>query len=283
MKILITGANSQLGLCIVDRAPQDWQLIPLTSSDLDITNQDSVFAAIQKYQPDAIINTAAYTAVDKAESDEDQAFLVNAVGVKNLAFACDNANIRLVHISTDYVFDGTADEPYQTTDTPNPLSVYGRSKLAGELLALAHCAQSQIIRTSWLYSEYGHNFMKTMIRMAEEGRKELNVVDDQIGCPTYAGNLAQAIIDLLHQPINARLLHYSDIDIMSWYEFAKNIFDYRERQGSSYCQVKPVPSTEYPTPVKRPAYSVLENSFRIGEKISLQAVLDNLNFLNCKN
>ena len=276
MRVLLIGANSQLGRCILDRVPAEWSVISTTSKEVDITDSIQISHMIERYQPDAIINTAAYTAVDNAESAEDQAFLVNAVGVKNVALACEAAHIRLVHISTDYVFDGTADKPYQTTDIPNPLSVYGRSKLAGELLALAHSSQSQIIRTSWLYSEYGHNFVKAMIRLADEGREALSVVNDQIGSPTYAGNLAQAIIELLHQPISDRLLHYSDSDIMSWYEFAQNIFAYRERQGLSYCQVKPVPSTEYPTPVKRPVYSVLQSSINIKEKVSLYSVLDSL-------
>ena len=276
MRVLLVGASSQLGRCLLDRVPADWSMVSTTSSELDITDLSQIVSAIERHRPEAIINTAAYTAVDNAESDEDQAFLVNAVGVKNIALACEAANIRLVHISTDYVFDGTAVQPYQTTDTPNPLSVYGRSKLAGELLALAHCSQSQIIRTSWLYSEYGHNFVKTMIRLAEEGRDEVKVVNDQLGCPTYAGNLAQAIIGLLNKPINNRLLHYSDSDIMSWYEFAQDIFAYRQRQGLSYCQVEPVASTAYPTPVKRPAYSVLESSFDMQNKVSLYTVLDDL-------
>ena len=276
MRVLLIGANSQLGRCILDRVPAEWSVISTTSKELDITDSIQISHMIERHQPETIINTAAYTAVDNAENDEAQAFLVNAKGVKNIALACEAAHIRLVHISTDYVFDGTADKPYQTTDMPNPLSVYGRSKLAGELLALAHSSQLQIIRTSWLYSEYGHNFVKTMIRLADEGREALNVVNDQIGSPTYAGNLAQAIIELLYQPISARLLHYSDSDIMSWYEFAKDIFAYREHQGLSYCQVKPVPSTEYPTPVKRPAYSVLQSSINIKEKVSLHGVLDSL-------
>ncbi len=276
MKVMLIGANSQLGRCLLDRVPADWSMISTISSNLDITDLAQVTCTIERYQPDAIINTAAYTSVDKAESDEAQAFLVNAKGVKNLAIVSEIASIRLVTISTDYVFDGTADEPYQTVDTPNPLSVYGRSKLAGELLALAHCSQSQVIRTSWLYSEYGHNFMKTMICLVEEGRGEVKVVDDQIGCPTYAGNLAQAIIALLNQPISDRLLHYSDSDIMSWYNFAQDIFAYRKRQGLSYCQVKPVASIEYSTPVKRPTYSVLQSSIDIQDKIGLHTVLDNL-------
>jgi len=276
MRVLLIGANSQLGRCILDRVPAEWSVISTTSKELDITDSIQISHMIERHQPETIINTAAYTAVDSAESDEAQAFLVNAKGVKNIALACEAAHIRLVHISTDYVFDGTADKPYQTTDIPNPLSVYGRSKLAGELLALAHSSQSQIIRTSWLYSEYGHNFVKTMIRLAEEGKGEIQVVNDQIGCPTYAGNLAQAIIELVHQPINDRLLHYSDSDIMSWYEFAQDIFAYRERQGLSYCNVKPVPSTEYPTPVKRPAYSVLQSSFDFDQPAGLKYVIDKL-------
>ena len=276
MRVLLIGANSQLGRCILDRVPAEWSVISTTSKDLDITDSIQISHMIERHKPETIINTAAYTAVDNAESAEAQAFLVNAVGVKNIALACETANIRLVHISTDYVFDGTAVQPYQTTDTPNPLSVYGRSKLAGELLALAHCSQSQIIRTSWLYSEYGHNFVKTMIHLAEEGKDEIQVVNDQIGCPTYAGNLAQVIIELVHQPINDRLLHYTDSDIMSWYEFAKDIFAYCEHQSLSYCQVKPVASIEYPTPVKRPAYSVLQSSIVLAQPLKLDYVIDKL-------
>lgn len=276
MRVLLVGASSQLGRCLLDRVPADWSVISTTSKDLDITDSIQISHMIERHKPETIINTAAYTAVDKAESDEAQAFAVNAVGVKNLALSCESNNIRLIHISTDYIFDGIADQPYLTTDIPNPISVYGRSKLAGELLVLAHSSHSQIIRTSWLYSEYGHNFVKTMIRLAEEGRDEVKVVNDQLGCPTYAGNLAQAIIGLLNKPINNRLLHYSDSDIMSWYEFAQDIFAYRQRQGVSYCQVEPVASTAYPTPVKRPAYSVLESSFDMQNKVSLYTVLDDL-------
>ncbi len=276
MKVILIGANGQLGRCIKDRTPNNWDLISMSSSELDITNLDQVITTIELHCPDTIINTAAYTAVDKAESDEAQAFAVNAVGVKNLALSCESHNIRLIHISTDYIFDGTADQPYLTTDIPNPISVYGRSKLAGELLVLAHSSHSQIIRTSWLYSEYGVNFVKTMVRLADEGRDAVDVVNDQIGCPTYAGNLAQAIIGLLNKPINNRLLHYCDSEIMSWSDFAQAIFSYRQQKGQAYCTVSPVSSSEYPTPVKRPAYSVLQSGFDIENKVSLQAVLDKM-------
>lgn len=276
MKVLLIGANSQLGRCIKDRAPDNWHLIAMTTAELDITDNQQCLQVIEHYHPDAIINTAAYTAVDKAENDEKNAFLVNAVGTKNLAVIADSANIRLIHISTDYVFDGTSEQPYQTTDTPNPISVYGRSKLAGELLLLAHSSQSQIIRTSWLYSEYGHNFVKTMIRLAEEGRETLDIVNDQIGSPTYAGHLAQVIINVLNKPMTTRLLHYCDREIMSWYDFATAIFTARQQKGLAYCTVNPVPSLQYPTPVKRPAYSVLQSSFDTHDTVSLRAVLDKM-------
>lgn len=276
LKVLLIGAHSQLGRCIKDRVPDNWYLIAMTSAELDITDKQQCQHAIDRYRPDAIINTAAYTAVDNAESDEKSAFLVNASGIKNLAVLADSADIRLIHISTDYVFDGTSEQPYQTTDTPNPLSAYGRSKLAGELLLLAHSTQSQIIRTSWLYSEYGHNFVKTMLRLAEEGRESLDVVNDQIGCPTYAGNLAQVIINVLHQPMTTRLLHYCDGKRMSWYDFASAIFIYRQQAGLAYCTVNPVASIEYPTLVKRPAYSVLQSSFDIDQEAGLKYVIDKL-------
>ena len=276
MKVLLIGANSQLGRCIQDRVPADWSMTATTSDELDITCLEQVITAIKQHTPDVIINTAAYTAVDKAENEEQQAFSVNAVAVKNLALASQQVGIRLIHISTDYVFDGLANMPYQPQDVPNPNGVYGRSKLAGELLALVHSSQSQIIRTSWLYSEYGNNFLKTMIRLAEQGQTAVGVVNDQIGCPTYAGNLAQAIIQLLQQPIKGRLFHYCDPEVMSWYDFAKAIFDYRQAQGQSYCRVNPISSDEYPTAARRPAYSVLQGSFDIKNYVRLFDVIDRL-------
>ena len=185
MKVLLTGATGQLGRCIQDRFPNEWQLIALDSKELDITDNVKVDQYISEMKPDVVINAAAYTAVDKAETEVEQAFLVNATAVGYLAKACNAIGARLIHISTDYVFDGTSSIPYTTLDAPNPINVYGKSKLAGELLALAHNPLSQVIRTSWIYSEYGNNFVKTMIRLADEGREVISVVDDQIGCPTY--------------------------------------------------------------------------------------------------
>ncbi len=257
MKVLLTGATGQLGRCIQDRFPNEWQLIALDSKELDITDNVKVDQYISEMKPDVVINAAAYTAVDKAETEVEQAFLVNATAVGYLAKACNAIGARLIHISTDYVFDGTSSIPYTTLDAPNPINVYGKSKLAGELLALAHNPLSQVIRTSWIYSEYGNNFVKTMIRLADEGREVISVVDDQIGCPTYAGNLAQFIIELIQKPVEERLLHYSDGEAMSWCQFTKQIFVARQEVGKTVSRLTPIPTSEYPTTAVRPNYSVL--------------------------
>jgi dTDP-4-dehydrorhamnose reductase len=274
MKVLLTGATGQLGRCIQDRFPNDWQLIALDSKELDITDNVKVDQYISEMKPDVVINAAAYTAVDKAETEVEQAFLVNATAVGYLAKACNAIGARLIHISTDYVFDGTSSIPYTTLDAPNPINVYGKSKLAGELLALAHNPLSQVIRTSWVYSEYGNNFVKTMIRLADEGRDAISVVDDQIGCPTYAGNLAQFIIELIQQPVDERLLHYSDGEVMSWCGFAEQVFSMRRQQGKSFCEVKPISTYEYSTLANRPKFSILQGSQARQERETVAQVID---------
>ena len=278
MKVLLTGATGQLGRCIQDRFPNDWQLIALDSKELDITDNVKVDQYISEMKPDVVINAAAYTAVDKAETEVEQAFLVNATAVGYLAKACNAIGARLIHISTDYVFDGTSSIPYTTLDAPNPINVYGKSKLAGELLALAHNPLSQVIRTSWIYSEYGNNFVKTMIRLADEGREVISVVDDQIGCPTYAGNLAQFIIELIQKPVEERLLHYSDGEVMSWYAFAARIFDYQQVRGHAVPMLTAILTTQYATPAQRPSYSVLSIPLDTQPQtmITLEQILDQL-------
>ena len=183
MRTLLTGSKGQLAHCFRDRLPDNWELIATDSSSLDITDADAVLNMVQSFQPDAIVNTAAYTAVDRAETNVPAAFAVNAAAVHNLADAARSVHARFIHISTDYVFDGTSKTPYREHDYTNPQSVYGRTKAAGELLALAANPESTIIRTSWLFSEYGNNFVKTMLRLTKE-RDSLSVVNDQIGCPT---------------------------------------------------------------------------------------------------
>ena len=181
MRTLLTGAKGQLARCLRDRLPEDWELIATDSTSLDITDTEAVHHMIKNFQPDAIVNAAAYTAVDKAEENAEAAFAVNATAVHNLAAAARAAHARFIHISTDYVFDGEGKRPYRETDYTNPRSTYGQSKVAGELLALAAHPESTIVRTSWLFSEYGSNFVKTMLRLAKE-RDSLSIVHDQTGC-----------------------------------------------------------------------------------------------------
>lgn len=237
----------------------------------DITSLEKVTKLAQEEGPQFIINAAAYTAVDKAESDEANAFAVNATGPHNLALLAKNLDIPLIHVSTDYVFSGDANEPYQTDDLANPQSSYGRTKLAGEWAVQALWPKHFIIRTAWVYSVFGNNFVKTMLRLGEE-RDELKIVGDQIGSPTNARDLAQGIIDLClsveqsSQEVSGAELqsapygiyHYTNSGECSWYDFASEIFRLAKERGlKTPSTVKPIKTEEYPTPAKRPAYSVL--------------------------
>lgn len=260
MKILITGANGQLGNEIRELAPEypqfDFRYTDI--AELDITNAAEVDAYFGLHRPEAIINCAAYTAVDKAETDAETAFLVNATAAGNLARAAHANGCFVVHVSTDYVYDGRNYRPYTETDAVNPVSVYGKSKLAGEDQVLQSGARAIVIRTSWLYSAFGNNFVKTMIKYGRE-RDALNVVFDQAGTPTYAHDLAKAILDLLPQAIasgNTGIFHYSNEGVTSWYDFAKAI---HELAGIS-CSVSPIATKDYPTPAQRPFFSVLDKS-----------------------
>ena len=220
---------------------------------MDITDFDAVQKFVHENNIDTIINCAAYTAVDRAETDIDLATQVNVNGPKNLA----RTGCKLVHISTDYVFDGTSHTPYKTTDTPNPTSVYGKTKLAGERAILQNNDNAIIIRTAWLYSPHGNNFVKTMLRLGEQ-RETINVVCDQIGTPTYAGDLADAIVKILPQ-INrdtAGIYHYTNLGVCSWYDFATAIMEL----GGRKCHVNAIPTSEYPTAATRPFYSVLDKT-----------------------
>ncbi|MFJ5510697.1 dTDP-4-dehydrorhamnose reductase [Pectobacterium jejuense] len=258
MKILLTGANGQLGRCFQDRLPAHWQIWSTDASELDITDLKQVEAAIVRYQPDAIVNAAAYTAVDKAESEPVLAEKINVTGPHNLASVAHEQGIRFVHISTDYVFDGTATTPYVESSTTNPLSVYGKTKLAGELAVISAAPESIIVRTAWVFSEYGNNFVKTMLRLAKE-RDALSIVADQKGCPTYAGDLAQATISLLEKNAESGIYHYCGDKEVSWYEFAKTIFEMAKQQGviDKMPQVTAIATEHYPTPAHRPQYSSL--------------------------
>jgi dTDP-4-dehydrorhamnose reductase len=223
-------------------------------AELDITNIDDVNAFFSSNKTDYCINCAAYTAVDKAEEEVDKAYLLNAIAVKHLAEACKTSAAVLIHISTDFVFDGTKRTPYTEEDTPNPLSVYGKSKLKGEQYLQGILERHFIVRTSWLYSEYGNNFVKTMFRLAET-RDEISVVNDQIGSPTYAGDLASFLLEIINKPSkDYGIYHYSNEGSISWYDFAVEIF----KQHKRAVRVVPIPTNAYPIAAKRPAYTAMD-------------------------
>jgi len=258
--ILVTGGNGQLGSELKEIA----QNFPGHSffftdvKDLDITNHGAVAGFIQSNKINVIINCAAYTAVDKAESEPELADAINHLAVANFAQIAKDKNIKLIHISTDYVFDGTNHKPYVETDTPNPKSIYGVTKLEGEqAMQQINPANSIIIRTSWVYSKYGNNFVKTMLHLAEN-RDEISVVADQIGSPTNAADLAEAILNILPQVSNetVKLFHYSNEGVCSWYDFANFIFETNKLKVI----IRPLESTKYPTLSKRPYYSVLNKN-----------------------
>jgi len=260
MKVLVTGANGQLGndLC---KALQDFEVIPLTHAEVEISDMDSVKEMGNKYKPDVIINTAAYVRVDDCETNPDKAFLVNALGVGNIAVVAQKLGAKLVHISTDYVFGGEAElrtTPYTEFDTPIPISVYGKSKLAGENFVQHLCSRHFVIRTSGLFgiagsSGKGGNFVETMLRLAKE-RDELRVVNDQVFSPTYAKDLARKISQLIQTEYYG-IFHITNRGPCSWYEFAKEIL----RLAGLDTPVIPVTSDQYPQKAKRPRFSVLDN------------------------
>lgn len=263
MVVLVTGASGQLGQSIQFIASQypEMQFVFATSQDLDITSEERVTSFFESNKIDFCINTAAYTAVDKAESESEKAHLVNVVGPKNLSIACQKNNVTLLHISTDFVFDGNASTPYTETEITNPLGVYGLTKLEGENEVTRHCDKHFIIRTSWVYSQFGNNFMKTMLRLAQD-RTELNVVADQMGTPTNAVDLADAILKIVsfdyQQPSLEKygIYNFSNEGVCSWYDFAKEIF----KINNLNIIVNPIPTEAYPTTAKRPKYSVLDKS-----------------------
>lgn len=256
MKILVTGSNGQLGneIKVLSTLYPNFEFLFHDVDSLDITNKEQLKTFFEQQQPQWLVNCAAYTAVDKAESDYDIALLINGKAVENLAEAALISKAKIIHISTDYVFDGTANLPYKEEDSINPVSAYGKSKLAGEK-ALKGNKNAVIIRTSWLYSAFGNNFVKTMIRLGKE-KDQINVVFDQIGTPTYALDLARAILDIIAQEdknFTPGIYHYSNEGVCSWYDFAQEIMSHK---GLS-CKVNPVESSEFPSPTKRPAFSVL--------------------------
>ena len=266
VKVLITGSAGQVGSELVKLAPADFEVVGYNSSELDITNAQQVQQIVAEQAPALIINAAAYTAVDKAESDAERAYAVNETGVKNLAEAALAIGISVFHISTDYVFDGTAAEPYKETDPVGPTGVYGASKLAGEQ-ALANSGVKHIIlRTSWVFGAEGNNFVKTMLRLGKE-RDTLGVVADQHGCPTSAASIADVLWRLAQKYVAENALpwgiyHFSNAPATTWHGFACEIFKQAVEAGflERAPVVNPIKTSDYPTPAKRPAWSVMNCS-----------------------
>jgi dTDP-4-dehydrorhamnose reductase len=252
MKIVVTGANGQLGREVAVQGKDCHELILVGHDDLDICDGNAVKAFFTKFQPDAVINCAAYTNVDQAETDFDGAFKVNVIGSKNLAAACLEAEAKLVHVSTDYVFDGSGSASYREYDQVSPLGVYGKTKFIGENMVRELLGRHYIVRTAWLYGE-GNNFVRTMLKLAKTN-DTLRVVNDQIGTPTSTVDLTKAIFKLLES--NAYGTYHATCQGQcSWYDFAATIF----KQANQKITVIPVTSEEFPRPAKRPAYSVLDN------------------------
>lgn len=258
MNILITGCNGQLGneMQLLEKVNPQHQYFNTDVAQLDITNPEAIEELVSDNAIDIIVNCAAFTAVDKAESSQELCHLLNAKAPEYLAAAVAKRGGYLVQVSTDYVFDGTNHTPYTEDEATCPNSVYGSTKLEGEKLAMAACANTMIIRTAWLYSTFGNNFVKTMIRLGQE-KPELGVIFDQIGTPTYAGDLAAAIMAAINHGIVPGIYHFSNEGVISWYDFTKAI---HRIAGITSCHVKPLHTTEYPTPAARPHYSVLDKT-----------------------
>ena len=258
MNILITGCNGQLGneMQLLEKENPQHKWFNTDVNELDITNQEAVEHYVVSCEIDGIINCAAYTAVDKAETNKQLCTALNAEAPAYLAMAVEKRNGWVVPVSTDYVFDGTKHTPYTETDTPCPDSVYGSTKLAGEQAVQKLCRRTMIIRTAWLYSTFGNNFVKTMLRLGQE-KERLGVIFDQIGTPTYAHDLAIVILSAIDQGVKPGIYHFANEGVISWYDFTKAI---HRIAGITDCDVFPLHTSEYPTPAKRPAYSVLDKT-----------------------
>jgi dTDP-4-dehydrorhamnose reductase len=274
MVVVVTGANGQLGqsLQFIAENYPEIHFVFCSSSDLDITNKENCQAVFSKHKPNYCINAAAYTAVDKAESEPEKAYLINVIGAQNLAEVCKENYTILLHVSTDFVFDGSKNTPYTEEDAPNPTGIYGQTKLDGEKAIQETFENYFIIRTSWVYSQFANNFMKTMLRLATE-RATLSVVNDQIGTPTNAVDLAEALLTIIkthnQQPTthNFGIYNFSNEGQCSWYDFAKKIFEI----NTIKIALHPIPTTSYPTPAQRPAYSVLDKS-KIKSEFGIEVV-----------
>jgi dTDP-4-dehydrorhamnose reductase len=262
MKTLIIGKNGQLAWELQQSIPPNVEVIVVSRQELDVTNAQQVLAIIEEIKPNVVINASAYTAVDKAETDSLMAYEVNVLGPKNLANACKKVSARLIHISTDFVFDGNNTVPYTPEDITNPLGIYGKTKLEGEeWVQRILGTQATIIRTAWVYSVQGNNFVKTMLKLLNS-KAEFNVVADQKGTPTWAASLANACWAVMQDSQIQGVHHFTDAGETTWYDFAVEIQKQAQAKGllSTNSVIKPIPATEYPTPATRPYYSVLNTS-----------------------
>lgn len=286
MKILITGCNGQVGHCLVKQLEGKAEVLAVDKEQLDITDQEAVFLVVSEFVPDYIINAAAHTAVDKAEEEVELSFAINRDGPMYLAEAAESCGAVMLHISTDYVFDGTGEAPYQEIDTVGPQGVYGESKLAGEQAVAKACAEHLILRTAWVFGEHGNNFVKTMLRLGQD-RDALSIVGDQIGGPTYAGDIASALITMIDYIEKEGapqwgVYHFSGMPYASWYEFAEQIFSAAKNKSvlAQTPNLSSIPTSAYPTPAKRPANSRLDCE-KIHQQFGIkpsdwQASLDNI-------
>lgn len=278
MRVMVTGCNGQVGFCLVQQLKQDETcvLLAMDKDELNIVDAEAVLIQVQRFKPDVIINAAAYTAVDKAENEQDIAYAINCDGPANLAKAAQSINAAILHISTDYVFAGNKSGEYSEEDATGPQSIYGSTKLAGEVALANECPRHVILRTAWVFGEHGNNFVKTMLRLAKS-RDSLSVVSDQFGGPTYAGDIAAALIIITKAIINDGCkaygtYHYSGLPYVSWYDFAKAIFASAREENiiEKLPSVNAITSQGYPTPAKRPANSRL-NTRKINQIFNIQA------------
>jgi dTDP-4-dehydrorhamnose reductase len=285
-RALVTGGRGQLGCELAETAPAGWCALALGSAELDVTRPEDVTDVLERVRPAVVINAAAYTAVDAAEAEPDRAHAVNAVGAANVAQACGRVGARLIQLSTDYVFDGTATRPYRTDDQPRPLGVYGRTKLAGETEVIRLLGEEAVIlRTAWLYSRWGRNFVLTMLRLLQE-RDEVGVVQDQVGAPTWTRSLAEAIWVAAARPELRGIHHWTDEGLTSWYDFAVAIQRDALELGllRRRVPIRPLRTDQYPTGARRPPYSVLdatstETALRLSRRpwgVSLHFMLQDL-------
>ncbi len=254
-KILITGAQGQLAYELEQLAQHS--VIALTRAQLDITQYDAVQKAVDTYQPDVVINTAAYTKVDAAEHNSEQAYAVNCLGAKNIALACEKNQIPLLHLSTDYIFDGSKNTPYLETDPASPINIYGKTKWQGEEAVRSHCEKHIILRVSAVFGQHGQNFVKTILRLAQE-KETLRVVADQTMCPTPARAIAEALFTIITMP-RWGTYHYCGLPAVTWYDFAKRIVQLAKEQMPLHIkELEPITTADFPTAAKRPACSVLD-------------------------